>query len=56
MKNLLITASLLFAFSGAFAQEKGTKNIKPVKAPSSCKTNEFRSRILQERQWNCKTY
>ena len=35
MKNLLITASLLFAFSGAFAQEKGTKNIKPVKAPSS---------------------
>ena len=35
MKNLLITTSLLFAFSGAFAQEKGTKNIKPVKAPSS---------------------
>ena len=35
MKNILITASILFAFSGAFAQEKGTKNIKPVKAPSS---------------------
>jgi hypothetical protein len=34
-KNILITASILFAFSGAFAQEKGTKNIKPVKAPSS---------------------
>ena len=35
MKNILITASILFAFSGAFAQEKGSKNIKPVKAPSS---------------------
>ena len=35
MKNLFITASLLFAFSGAFAQEKGHKNVKQVKAPSS---------------------
>ena len=35
MKNLLIAASLLFAFSGSFAQEKGSKNVKPIKAPSS---------------------
>ena len=35
MKNLFITASLLFAFSGAFAQEKGHKNVKQVKAPTS---------------------
>jgi hypothetical protein len=35
MKNLLIASSLLFAFSGSFAQEKGSKNIKPIKAPSS---------------------
>ena len=30
MKNLFITASLLFAFSGAFAQEKGHKNVKQI--------------------------
>ena len=35
MKNLLIAASLLFAFSGSFAQEKGSKNVKQVKAPTS---------------------
>lgn len=35
MKNIFITASLLFAFSGAFAQEKGHKNVKQVKAPTS---------------------
>ena len=35
MKHILITTSILFAFSGAFAQVKGTKNIKPLKAPST---------------------
>ena len=35
MKNLLIASSLLFVFSGSFAQEKGSKNVKPIKAPSS---------------------
>ena len=35
MKNLLIAASLLLVCSSSFAQEKGSKNVKPIKAPSS---------------------
>jgi hypothetical protein len=35
MKHILITTSILFAFSGAFAQVKGTKNIKPAKETST---------------------